>query len=58
MKETKIDSLLAGPIVAINIGLEQFASSLEEQTVDVVQVDWVPPAGGDQDMLDLLDQLL
>ena len=58
MRETKIDILLAGPIVAINIGLEQFANSLEEQSVAVVQVDWVPPAGGDPEMLDILDQLL
>lgn len=58
MNDTKIDTLLAGPIVAINIGLEQFAISLAEQSVDVVQVDWVPPAGGDPEMLDLLDQLL
>ena len=58
MNDTKIDTLLAGPIVAINIGLEQFASSLEEQSVQVVQVDWVPPAGGDPEMLDILDHLL
>lgn len=58
MKKTVINSLLAGPIVAINVGLDRFARSLEEQQVQVVQVDWVPPAGGDQDMLDILDQLL
>jgi len=26
--------------------------------VEVVQVDWVPPAGWDKEMMDLLDQLL
>ena len=51
-------TLLAGPIVAINIGLDQFARSLEEQKAKVVQVDWVPPAGGDKDMLEILDSLL
>ena len=53
-----IHDLLQKPIVAINIGLAQFAESLEEQKVDVVQVDWVPPAGGDRPMIDLLDHLL
>jgi FdrA protein len=56
--ETKIDTLLAGPIIVINVGLSQFAKSLEEQGVEVVQVDWMPPAGGDKEMMDLLDQLL
>ncbi len=56
--EFKINELLQKPIVVINLGLKKFAESLEEQQVEVVQVDWVPPAGGDQEMIDLLDQLL
>lgn len=56
--EKKIDKLLSEPMVIINIGLSQFAKSLEEQGVEVVQVDWTPPADGDQEMIDLLDQLL
>ena len=56
--EIKIDKLLSEPVVIINIGLSQFARSLEEQKVEVVQVDWTPPAGGDKEMIDLLDQLL
>jgi hypothetical protein len=52
------DELLQKPIVVINLGLKKFAESLEEQQVEVVQVDWVPPAGGDKEMMDLLDQLL
>jgi hypothetical protein len=55
---SNIDDLLQKPIVVINLGLNKFAESLEEQQVEVVQVDWVPPAGGDQEMIDLLDQLL
>jgi hypothetical protein len=55
---SKIDELLQTPIVVINLGLKKFAESMEEQQVEVVQVDWVPPAGGDKDMMDLLDQLL
>jgi hypothetical protein len=56
--EKKIDKLLSEPMVIINIGLSQFAKSLEEQGVEVVQVDWTPPADGDQQMIDLLDALL
>lgn len=56
--QTKIDDLLQKKIVVINLGLTKFADSLEEQDVDVLQVDWLPPAGGDKQMMDLLDQLL
>jgi FdrA protein len=50
--------LLHKPLIVINIGLQSFAESLEEQEVEVIQVDWEPPAGGDQEMIDLLDQLI
>ena len=56
--DTNIESLLSGPIVAINIGLSQFAQSLDEQGVEVIQVDWIPPAGGDKEMIDLLEDLI
>ena len=56
--ETKNNELLQLPIIVINLGLKKFAESLEEQKVEVVQVDWVPPAGGDKEMMDLLDQLI
>jgi len=55
---TGIDELLHEPLVVINLGLKKFAESLEEQQVEVVQVDWVPPAGGDKAMVELLDHLL
>lgn len=56
--ESKVNELLESPMVVINLGLKKFAESLEEQKIEVVQVDWVPPAGGDKEMIDLLDQLL
>ena len=56
--ETKINELLQRPMVVINLGLKKFAESLEEQKVEVVQVDWMPSAGGDKEMIDLLNQLL
>jgi hypothetical protein len=54
----KIDEILRESPVVINLGLKQFADNLELQEVEVVQVDWVPPAGGDQEMIDLLQKLL
>jgi hypothetical protein len=56
--KTKIDELLHEPMVVINLGLKKFAESLKEQKIEVVQVDWVPPAGGDKAMVELLNQLL
>lgn len=56
--QTKVNELLRKPLIVINLGPKRFAESLEEQKAEVVQVDWVPPAGGDKAMEDLLDQLL
>ncbi|MCJ7585126.1 MAG: hypothetical protein MUO30_10210 [Anaerolineales bacterium] len=56
--QTNIDKLLQKPLVVINLGLKKFAESLEEQKVEVIQVDWIPPAGGDKEMMDLLEQIL
>jgi hypothetical protein len=52
------DQLLNDPLIVINLGLDKFAQNLEDQKVEVVRVDWRPPAGGDQEMIALLDQLL
>jgi len=56
--EDKAEELLQEQLVVINIGLRGFAESLEQQEVEVVQVDWIPPAGGDQEMIDLLEKLM
>lgn len=41
----------------INVGLETFAASLEAQGARVVQVDWKPPAGGDEKLAGLLERM-
>lgn len=56
--EKNDDDLLSGTIFAINVGVQDFGEALENQGVKVVFVDWSPPAGGDQQMIDLLDQLI
>ena len=57
MADSLNDFLSRGP-VAVNLGVEDFAASLKSQGAEVVQVDWAPPAGGDREMIELLDQLL
>jgi hypothetical protein len=54
----KIRELLAHGPVVINVGVQDFARNLEAQGVEVTLVDWAPPAGGDREMIELLDQLL
>jgi hypothetical protein len=56
--EDNVWKMLNEPLVVINLGLIKFTENLEVQDVEVVQVDWIPPAGGDQEMIDLLDSLL
>ncbi len=53
-----LKELLSEGPVAINVGVEDFAGSLKSQGVEVIQVDWAPPAGGDRELAELLDQLL
>lgn len=53
----EIRGLLGTPLKVINVGLPLFADSLRQQGVDVVEVNWRPPAGGDADVLALLDRL-
>jgi FdrA protein len=52
-----VTSLLQRPPAVINVGLELFAESLQLQGVPVVSVDWRPPAGGKQHLIDLLGKL-
>ena len=49
--------LLQSRPLVINLGLAVFAIDLDAQDVDVVHVDWRPPAGGDEDLARLLSML-
>lgn len=53
-----VQEVLDNQLVVINLGLVKFSESLETQGVEVIHVDWTPPADGDQEMIDLLDALL
>lgn len=57
-QETAFDRLLATPVAAINIGVEDFAENLDAQEAQVVHVNWTPPAGGDPEIIAILDKIL
>lgn len=52
-----ISDLFGARLKVINVGLAVFAESLCEQGIEVAQVDWRPPAGGDMELIALLDKL-
>ena len=54
---TKRTDLSSKPLKVINIGLESFAEDLAANGVEVVQMDWRPPAAGDERLLALLSKL-
>ena len=52
-----IARLLAGPRGIVNLGLESFVGPLMPLGVPVVHVEWRPPAGGDLELLRILDAM-
>jgi FdrA protein len=50
-------AVLHQPLAAINVGLESFTESLIAQDASVVQVDWRPPAGGDERLMAILERM-
>ena len=57
MDEHGAKRLLDGPVKIINVGLQGFAEDLNQQGIDVVHVDWAPPARGNRKLADLLSRL-
>ena len=51
------DLLEQGPI-AINLGLQEFAKSLQDQGRAVIHVDWAPRPEIEDDLKGILDELL
>lgn len=46
MAERKINDIFGQPLTVINVGLASLAESVQDQDVDLVNVDWSPPAEG------------
>jgi FdrA protein len=50
-------AVLQQPFAAINVGLESFYESLKQQGASAIQVDWRPPAGGNERLMAILEKL-
>ncbi len=48
---------LQRPLAAINVGLESFAENLIAQGAAAIQVDWRPPAGGNEKLMGILARM-
>jgi FdrA protein len=48
---------IQGPVAALNVGLESFHDSLVAQGVSAVQLDWSPPAGGNDKLAGILERM-
>ena len=58
VEDNSVDpTLLQQPLAAINIGLESFTASLLAQGAAVVQMDWRPPAGGNERLAGILARM-
>jgi FdrA protein len=49
--------VLNQPLAAINVGLEAFTESLAAQDAQAIHVDWRPPAGGDENLMAILERM-
>jgi FdrA protein len=50
-------SALTQTMAAINVGLESFTESMIAQDAQVLQVDWRPPASGDEKLMAILERM-
>ena len=57
MGASRIAELFTGDLSVVNLGLESFAENLRSRGARAVQVDWKPPAGGDERLAGLLSRL-
>jgi len=61
LEKSRVDSdaqtLFEQPLDILTIGLDGFADDLSKLDVDVMQLDWRPPANGDPELAELLSKL-
>ena len=55
--KSKIEELLGGELTVVNVGPRVFGDAVRAQGVEVLQVDWKPMAGGDREMIEILEAL-
>ncbi|MBU5436955.1 DUF1116 domain-containing protein [Tissierella sp. MSJ-40] len=54
---SNINKLFSEELKILNIGTNKFKDDLELQGQKVLQLDWAPPAGGDIEILEIVDKL-
>jgi hypothetical protein len=52
-----IEKLFNRPLQVVNIGVIIFYESVKAQKTPCIHVDWKPPAGGNEKLLDILSRL-
>lgn len=52
--KSPVPRILEEPLKVVNLGLSMFADNLRDEGIDVVHVDWRPPAGGDARLANIL----
>jgi len=57
MDVKKINALFNQELKVINMGLDSFAENLRNEEVEVLQMEWKPPAGGNKKLISLLEKL-
>lgn len=54
---TKAAELFKKELRVVNIGLETFYNALKDQKVPAAHVEWKPPAGGNEKLMEILRKL-
>lgn len=56
-KKSPTPEIFGQPLKVVNLGLSMFADNLHANSIEVVHVDWRPPAGGDARLANILAAL-
>lgn len=57
-KQNLVLELFKSHLYVINVGIEKLVEHLTNYDVDLIQVDWKPPAGGKPEILEKLRKLV
>ena len=52
-----IESLFKSNLKVINVGLDRFGDAMRIQHIPYILVEWKPPAGGNAELIELLNKL-
>ncbi len=55
--KSSIPKIFEEPLKVVNLGLSMFTDTLRAEGVEVVHVEWRPPAGGDARLANILAAL-